>query len=764
MSEAKPSVKPAISRLENSARAVEAALARRIERYPYFHCVEGPTGPITCIGGRQVINLGSNNYLGLATHPSVINAAQQAVASWGAGVTGSRLLNGNLALHEEMEAKLAAFYGREAALLFPTGYTANLGLLSGLLERSDRVYMDADVHASVIDGVLLSRAKPRRFRHNDPDHLRFLLARDPSPERAVCIIEGVYSMRGDAAPVADIVRVCEEFGTTLVDDEAHGLGTLGPRGAGAADLYGVLNQVDLFTVTFSKTLGSCGGAIVGRRAFIDALKISSRPLLFTASNTPGSIASAMTALDLLSTQPSMVQEVQARAKFFREQLTSRGLQAQPGDGPIITVVVGSDFRVLQAWQMLWNRSLFCNPVLTPAVPKDKGLLRFSIMRTHSEALLVEAAEICATMLPLFQDEWVEEEGHSRAVPLPISDDIAPMPVCGIEEQAGAPIRKNGSAKSVKAVVDSKANDGTAKRRHSLHECKNVDEICERLMQSGIDLSKLVGDLVTRDCKRSILITGSIAEGMGTPESDLDVMVLVDSYRDLIRARDMLNLRTGHSQEVLTYANGVEINIDFMARDRLMPLMASLVALLPSMYDPRDLDHIPFISATDLQFLHRLRTAWVLEGWEIANTWRSEFMVNLLPLYLSVKNYVDGVELLEDSFSMVGEPTGTAILMARMAVEHCISAILAKADFTNQSKKWLLRFCTKMNDGPQRAILQQALELFFPPLTADALEQRVYVLRTQELFAGLRTLLEDDDATAQAIQFLRKEISYIGLDV
>ena len=394
-------------RLHASLAVEEAELAARIGRYPYFHRVEGPTEPLTQIEGRTLINLGSNNYLGLTTDPAVVEASRQAISRWGTGVTGSRLLNGSLELHRQLEEHLAGFYGREAALVFPTGYSANLGLLSGVLGEGDSAFLDGDAHASLIDGVRLARARWKRIEHNNVTRLGEALERSAGTPTAV-VVEGVYSMRGDLAALREIAALRKDFGFFLIDDEAHGLGTIGRKGLGAAELLASSSEVDAISLTFSKSLASCGGAVVGDRQLIEALKVTARPFLFTASNTPGSLAAALAALDLLQRRPQMVAELRGRTDFFRHALTTLGVPTGAGESPIVTVPVGSDFRVMQAWRMLWNRHVFCNCIVSPAVPRGKGLLRFSVMRTHSEEHLARAAEACGALIPLLKGEADED--------------------------------------------------------------------------------------------------------------------------------------------------------------------------------------------------------------------------------------------------------------------------------------------------------------------------------------------------------------------
>lgn len=384
-----------VQRLTDDVRAQQVKLARRVRRYAYFSEVTGATGATTSFNGSDLLNFGSNNYLGLATDPTVVEASVEATAQWGAGVTGSRLMNGNLVLHRELEEELAEFYGRESALVFPTGYTANLGLMSTLLNRHDVAYVDREMHASVLDGIAMSRARIKRFDHNDVQQFE----RHLDPKRAgLCVVEGVYSMRGDHAPIAEFVDQATANGIPLIVDEAHGLGTAGLLGRGVVESSGTIDAVDAITVTFSKSLGSCGGAVIGDAGLIDALRVLARPFIFTASNTPGSLAGALAALRLLRQRPEMVGEVNRLGNLFRTLLIERGVTPLEGASPVVGVEIGSDFETVQAWKMMKNRGVFTNAVVTPATPPGQGLLRMSVMRTHSPEQIERAANVCSEVV------------------------------------------------------------------------------------------------------------------------------------------------------------------------------------------------------------------------------------------------------------------------------------------------------------------------------------------------------------------------------
>jgi 8-amino-7-oxononanoate synthase len=390
-------------RLEAFPRIDDYRLAKASGYWPYYKTVESASRPRFTIEGNEYINFGSNNYLSLSYHPAVIEAANRATSKYGTGVTGSRLLNGTLDLHREFEAELADFYGREAALVFSTGYVANVSTISGILHRHDFVILDKDVHNSLLTGAQLSGATMKRFGHNDLDRLDTILADLPSDAGKGVIVDGVYSMGGDTAPLAELVDLCRASPNTfLLDDEAHGLGVLGARGRGAAEHHGVIDDVDLVTITFSKTLGSCGGALVGSADAVELLTLNSDQLIFTASNTPGSLAAALTALRLLRDDPTMPARLQRNVDLFVALLTERGVPVNPPESAIITVPLRQrdEVSAVMLARELLDEGVFVNPVVAPAVARGLGLIRLSLMLDHTPALLEEAAEV---MLKVMND-------------------------------------------------------------------------------------------------------------------------------------------------------------------------------------------------------------------------------------------------------------------------------------------------------------------------------------------------------------------------
>jgi len=388
-------------RLDAFPRIEPYRLARDSGYWPYYKTVESASTPRVVVEGREVINFGSNNYLSLSYHPVVVEAAVRATEKFGSGVTGSRLLNGTLTLHKELEAELADFYGREASLVFATGYVANLCAIAGFLGRRDVAVVDKEIHNSLLTGVRLSGASMKRFRHNDLEQLAKVLAALPEEAGKGLIVDGVYSMGGDTAPLDEMVELVRRTPNAfLVDDEAHGIGVLGERGLGAAEQYGVLGDVDLVTITFSKTLGSCGGAIIGSNDAIELLQLTSDPFIFTASNTPGSVAAALASLRILRAEPERPARLRATVASFLAMLTERGVPTNPAESAIVTIPLqrfDEVSTVLLALDLL-DKGVFVNPVIPPAVTKEMGLIRLSLMVDHDASMLEEASDTLAKTL------------------------------------------------------------------------------------------------------------------------------------------------------------------------------------------------------------------------------------------------------------------------------------------------------------------------------------------------------------------------------
>jgi 8-amino-7-oxononanoate synthase len=388
-------------RLEAFPRLDDYRLAKSLGYWPYYKTVESASRPRIRIEGQDYINFGSNNYLSLSYHPKVIEAAHAATTKYGTGVTGSRLLNGTLDLHRTLEAELADFYGREAALVLSTGYVANVSTIAGLLRRQDYAILDKDAHNSLLSGVQLSGATMKRFGHNDAGKLADILADLPDDAGKGVIVDGVYSMGGDTAPLDRMVELVGRHPNAfLLSDEAHGLGVLGELGRGAVEHYGVLETVDLITVTFSKTLGSCGGAVIGSADAIELLMLDADTFIFTASNTPGSVAAALEGIRLLRDDPTMPSRLRANVDMFVGLLTERGIPVNAPESAIITIPLSQrdELTTVVLARELLEGGVFVNSVVAPAVPRGLGLIRLSLMLDHTPALLEEAAEVILKVL------------------------------------------------------------------------------------------------------------------------------------------------------------------------------------------------------------------------------------------------------------------------------------------------------------------------------------------------------------------------------
>lgn len=411
-----PTTTDVFDKARTHERVLQLRAAREIDAVPYFRRLESATAPVVEMEGQPRIMLGSNNYLGLTGDERVRAAAHAAIDRYGTGVTGSRLLNGTLDLHLELEAELAAWFGTEDAIVYTTGHHANLGAIGTILGPGDTVVVDSGDHASILDGVLLSRAKMRVFRHNRLDLLEKRLQQAESDGGGVLVVvDGVFSMEGDVAPLPQIADLAERYGARLMVDEAHGLGVLGARGAGASELLGVEERVDLRMATFSKSLASCGGVIAGPTDVIDFLRIQSRPFLFTASAVPAAVGSALAAVRICRSDEgrALFARVLANAAYLNKGLRELGFHtveptALP-DGsivatPVVPVLVADDWKAALLWKQLYEAGVYVNVALHPAVPPGGALLRTSVMATHDEATLDRALAAFAAVKQAFEAE------------------------------------------------------------------------------------------------------------------------------------------------------------------------------------------------------------------------------------------------------------------------------------------------------------------------------------------------------------------------
>jgi 8-amino-7-oxononanoate synthase len=391
-------------------------VARELGALPYFHVLEGPTLPVVEMEGQRRIMLGSNNYLGLTGDERVKQGARDALEQYGTGLTGSRFLNGTTDLHVQLEAELADWLGTEAALVFTTGHQANVGALGAILAPGDTVVVDSGDHASILDGCLVSRAKLRPFRHGRLDKLESTLEKASNdPGGVLVVVDGVFSMEGDVAPLPEIADLCGRFGARLMVDEAHALGVLGARGAGSAELLGVEDRVDLRMATFSKSLASCGGVIAGPAEVIEFMRIASRPFIFTASGVPAAIGAALSAVHVCRSDEGrqLFARVLDNARYLHHGLRERGFKVvEPTrlrDGtelvtPVVPVVVGDDWKAAFLWKALYEAGVFVNTAIHPAVPLGGALLRTSVMATHDHDTLDQALDIFGAVKRDFEAE------------------------------------------------------------------------------------------------------------------------------------------------------------------------------------------------------------------------------------------------------------------------------------------------------------------------------------------------------------------------
>jgi 8-amino-7-oxononanoate synthase len=375
-----------------AASFTRAREAKEAGWYPYFIPFEDSEGTMVRYEGREIIMLGSNNYLGLTSHPHVIEAARKAVERYGTSCTGSRFLNGTLALHHELERRLARFVGKEAALVFSTGYQTNLGTVSALVNRGDYVITDKEDHASIIDGCMLALGEMKRFKHNDVNDLARVLERLPSEAGKLVVVDGVYSAGGDIAPIPDLVRVCREHGARLMVDDAHSVGVLG-QGRGTAAHFGMTDDVDLIMGTFSKSFASIGGFIAGDEQVIHYIQHHARSLIFSASLPASNVAAVLGALDVIEQEPGIVQRVWDNASFMKKRLTELGFDIGNSETTVIPIIIGDEMRAILFWKALFEAGVYTNVFIPPAVPPNKSSLRTSYMATHTQEQLEKALTI-----------------------------------------------------------------------------------------------------------------------------------------------------------------------------------------------------------------------------------------------------------------------------------------------------------------------------------------------------------------------------------
>ncbi|MBI1967999.1 MAG: pyridoxal phosphate-dependent aminotransferase family protein [Gemmatimonadetes bacterium] len=374
------------------AREIQAA-----GLYPYFKPISHSEDTVVVIEGKERIMMGSNNYLGLTHHPEVLAAAKAALERYGSGCTGSRFLNGTLDLHEQLESALAEFFGKEASLVFSTGYQANLGVISALVGRGDIVFLDKLDHASIVDGAKMSHGETLRFNHGDLAGLERKLQKVPEGTGTMIIVDGVYSMEGDIADLPNLLKVAQRYGSALVVDDAHSVGVLGPKGDGTAAHYDLVDEVDVIVGTFSKSLASIGGFATASETVIHYLKHHARPMIFTAALPPANTAGVLAALHVMKREPHRRDQLWTNTRRLQDGLRSLGFDIGPTETPIVPVLIGPLETTFVFWRKLFDAGVFTNPVVPPAVPPSQCRLRTSLMATHTPAQIDQALEAFARL-------------------------------------------------------------------------------------------------------------------------------------------------------------------------------------------------------------------------------------------------------------------------------------------------------------------------------------------------------------------------------
>src|ERR1700710_613824 len=377
---------------EKIAQFQDANNIRETGLYPYFRPIESGQDTEVIINNKKVLMFGSNSYLGLTNHPKIKEASKKAIDKYGTGCAGSRFLNGTLDIHIELENRLAQYVGKEATVIFSTGFQVNLGVLSCITGRNDYIILDEYDHACIIDGSRLSFSKVIKYAHNDMDDLQRKLSILPEEAVKLIAVDGIFSMEGDIVKLPEIVQLAEEFGANIMVDDAHSLGVIGEKGAGTSSHFNMTEDVDLIMGTFSKSLASLGGFIAADADTIDYLKHRARSLMFSASMTPGSVASVIAALDIIESEPERIQKLWDNTNYAMKLLLDEGFDLGPTESPILPIYVRDNHKTFLVTKQLQDDGIFVNPVVSPAVPSDSSLLRFSLMATHTFDQIDEAVE------------------------------------------------------------------------------------------------------------------------------------------------------------------------------------------------------------------------------------------------------------------------------------------------------------------------------------------------------------------------------------
>ena len=371
-------LKTKLSSYDAPQKAMEAGI------YPYFREIQSDQDTVVTMNGMKVLMFGSNSYLGLTNHPKIKEAAKKAIDKYGTGCAGSRFLNGTLDIHIQLEERLANLVGKEKALCYSTGFQVNLGVVSILAGREDYILLDELDHASIIEGSRLSFSKVLKFAHNNMEALEKKLKLCKPESIKLIVVDGIFSMEGDIANLPGIVRLAEKYNASIMVDDAHSIGVLGKNGSGTSSHFGLTDKVDLIMGTFSKSLASLGGFIASDKEIINFIKHNSRSLIFSASITPASAAAVLAALDIMESEPERIQRLWDVTNYALKGLKSAGFDTGKTQSPVIPLFVRDDTKTLRLTQMLLSEGIFVNPVVSPAVPKEDSLIRFSLMATHTK--------------------------------------------------------------------------------------------------------------------------------------------------------------------------------------------------------------------------------------------------------------------------------------------------------------------------------------------------------------------------------------------
>ncbi|MBN1965329.1 MAG: pyridoxal phosphate-dependent aminotransferase family protein [Anaerolineae bacterium] len=396
----------AVDLFDKAYAFTEAKEAIALGIYPYFRPLNDTEGQIAYFEGKEVVMIGSNNYLGLTTHPRLREAAKAAVDQYGTSVTGSRFLNGTLQIHLDLDRRLAEFVNKEAALVFPTGYQTNVGTITAIVGKGDYVIIDKEDHASIVDGCMMSRGEMKRFSHNDLSSLDKVLSRLPQDAGKLVVVDGVYSMGGDIAPLPEIVEICKRYGARIMVDDAHSIGVLG-GGRGTAAHFGLTDEVDLIMGTFSKSFASIGGFIAGDEQIVHYIQHHARSLIFSAALPAPNVVAVLEAVDIIENEPEHVRRLWRNAEYMRAGFKQLGYDTGPSTTPVIPVMIGDMYRTGIAWAALVEEGVYTNPVIPPGVPPNQSLLRTSYMATHEREHLdraLKAFEVVGLRLDLIPQD------------------------------------------------------------------------------------------------------------------------------------------------------------------------------------------------------------------------------------------------------------------------------------------------------------------------------------------------------------------------